>query len=135
MDLIDREQALGCFWVYEDGDETEMPAYDRLQALPIVKEVDDCISRQDAIDAMSNALIRVFPEHENIAKKTIGVLPSAQPRMKGKWYYSTDTFEYTYALCSVCKWDSGELLEYAENQFKYCPHCGADMRGEEDETV
>lgn len=57
---------------------------------------------------------------------------SAQPR-KGKWYYSTDTFEYTYALCSVCKWDSGELLEYAENQFKYCPHCGADMRGDRNE--
>lgn len=56
-DLIDKEQALGCFWNYgyTDGtgyDETEMPAYYRLQALPIVAEVEDCISRQDAIKAV-----------------------------------------------------------------------------------
>lgn len=42
MDLINREQALGCFWNYANDDgagygETEMPAYDRLQALPYIE--------------------------------------------------------------------------------------------------
>lgn len=88
MDLIDREKALGCFWAYEDGDETEMPAYDRLQALPIVAEVEDCISRQAAIDELkkyiavnrnSNHDARIWEEGMNCAVTVIGALPSAQP--------------------------------------------------------
>lgn len=52
-DLIDREQALACFEGWDDGmewhDATELPAYDRLQKLPIVVEAEDCISRAAAI--------------------------------------------------------------------------------------
>ena len=42
----------------------------------------DCISRQAAIDAISDALKRVFVENEDIAKKIIGKLPSAQPEQR-----------------------------------------------------
>jgi len=112
MDLIDREQALGCFWAYEDGDETEMPAYDRLQALPIVAEVEDCISRQAAIDAKMEFLNpnvkrdtkeqtehdRVFAEGWNACNshwiKEMENLPSAQPDIAENLYlykcYITD---------------------------------------------
>lgn len=38
----------------------------------------DTIYRQDAIDAMSESLKRVFPEHRQIAEKCLNVLPSAQ---------------------------------------------------------
>ena len=38
----------------------------------------DYISRQVAIDAMSEALKRVFPEHQRIAEKCLNALPSAQ---------------------------------------------------------
>lgn len=44
--------------------------------------MNDLISRQDAIDAMSESLKRVFPEHRQIAEKCLGVLPSAQPEIK-----------------------------------------------------
>ena len=80
-DLIDREQALACFWNYanNDGtgyDETDMPAYDRLQALPIVAEVEDCISRQAAI----NAPVRMVSDGiEWIPVYQVEQLPSAQP--------------------------------------------------------
>lgn len=37
---------------------------------------DEAISRQAAIDAMSNALERVFPEHRAIAERTMNKLPS-----------------------------------------------------------
>ena len=40
----------------------------------------DCISRQAAIEAMSESLKRVFPEHRQIAEKCLNVLPSAQPQ-------------------------------------------------------
>lgn len=42
----------------------------------------DTISRQAAIDAMSESLKRVFPEHRQIAEKCLNVLPSAQPETK-----------------------------------------------------
>lgn len=60
----------------------------------------------------------------------IGVIdeqPTVEERKKGEWNYGDDMFEY--AICSVCKWDSGEAWEYAKKYFRYCPHCGADMRG------
>ena len=39
----------------------------------------DLISRQAAIDTMSESLKRVFPEHRQIAEKCLNALPSAQP--------------------------------------------------------
>ena len=44
----------------------------------------DLIDRQAAIDAMSESLKRVFPEHRQIAEKCLNVLPSAQPKRTGK---------------------------------------------------
>jgi len=52
--------------------------------------MNDLISRQAAIDAMSESLKRVFPEHRQIAEKCLNVLPSAQPeiiRCKDCIYY------------------------------------------------
>lgn len=51
-------------------------------------------------------------------------------RKVGKWECSDDIFEY--ALCSCCKWDSGEAWEYALKRFRFCPNCGARMKGEDD---
>lgn len=92
MDLIDREKALGCFWNYanDDGtgyDETNMPAYDRLQALPIVAEVEDCISRQAARDELAKLVpyaiyddaSRAYTDGLTDAYNLICQLPPAQP--------------------------------------------------------
>ena len=40
---------------------------------------EDLISRKAAIDAMSESLKRVFPEHRQIAEKCLKALPPAQP--------------------------------------------------------
>ena len=42
----------------------------------------DLIDRQAAIDAMSKALERVFPEHRQIAEKCLNALPSAQQEQR-----------------------------------------------------
>jgi hypothetical protein len=52
----------------------------------------------------------------------------AVPVRHGKWNCDDDMFEY--AICSACKWDSGEAWEYAKKRFAYCPHCGAKMDAE-----
>ena len=57
--------------------------------------------------------------------------PTIEERKKGKWNCGDDMFEY--AICSACKWDSGEAWEYAKNYFRYCPNCGADMRERREE--
>lgn len=41
---------------------------------------------------------------------------------KGKWIEDTGL----YATCSNCKENLYQAIEY-----KFCPNCGADMRGEE----
>ena len=43
----------------------------------------------------------------------------------GHWNCGDDMFEY--AICSLCKHETGEAWEYAKRNFKYCPNCGARM--------
>ena len=60
----------------------------------------DLISRQAAIEAMSESLKRVFPEHRQIAEKCLNVLPSAQPEE------DCDTCKHGYfgdTCCNNCK--------------------------------
>ena len=64
--------------------------------------------------------------------------PFAQPeRKKGKWIKNEERFGWH---CSECKVDNYYAYvlnsETGKNdlQDRYCPHCGADMRGEINET-
>ena len=63
-------------------------------------------------------------------RKDLRKLPSAQPeRMRGKWINrSLNTLypEWERYTCSVCGKHS--------NSYDFCPNCGADMRGEQDEN-
>lgn len=61
-------------------------------------------------------------------------MPSIEERKKGQWH-KCDNDLIAWYKCSVCgceplrsKWNG----EYVYSDF--CPTCGADMRGEEDET-
>ena len=89
----------------------------------------DLISRQAAID-VADAVWSVTGD-KNVAKvwDQIKDLPSAQPeRKKGKWINRSLNIlypEWERYTCSVC----GEH----SNRYDYCPNCGADMRGEEDD--
>ena len=133
-DLIDREKALGCFWAYEDGDETEMPAYDRLQALPSIEYDDDCISRQAAIDEIANQST-MSPHDRVIAVDTLVALPSAQPEIVRCKYcihrptldtvldmdmYVRGIVEFPDEVCP-CQCDISLYSWYPDDDF-YCGH-------------
>ena len=81
----------------------------------------DAVSRQAAIRIAEQGQIQGF---EWQIKKLLG-MPSAQPERKmGKWIW-----ECSAHRCSACS----EYTCFAEsNPPKYCPNCGADMRGEEE---
>lgn len=59
-------------------------------------------------------------------------------RERGEWEVCSDEYEICASefVCSNCK-ESFVTSELTEEQFfemmKFCPHCGADMRGGKDE--
>ena len=96
--------------------------------------VNDCISRQAAIDAVDRLDIPedmcVFEILSHIELE-IGNLPSAQPeRKKGEWLPDNRP-DGGFWVCSECKFPSEAFA--ANVLYKFCPNCGADMRGEKDE--
>lgn len=99
---------------------------------------EDAISRQQALHEIS------FCGTGHKAMQIIAELPSVTPaRPKGKW------IEYTRVLipepinkweqawyCSECGYGNQDCEEgSAWLEWKYCPICGADMRGEQDEEI
>ena len=92
---------------------------------------EDTISRQTAIDAVNNAFDRetlLTGFVRSIAVRAIRNMPSAQPERKtGHWiapkYYPT---QFTFT-CSKCGYKQS-----FNGKFKFCPNCGADMRGEQE---
>lgn len=97
--------------------------------------MDSLISRQAAIDALGERPM-VWTDDDQYAlgernqydidRLAIGTLPSAE--MVGKWIGSDDFDEYY--RCSEC----GKGETQFGRLYRYCPWCGARMRGDEDET-
>ena len=106
--------------------------------------MDDLISRQAAMDAVENAFDRETILNRFVRKIAISALrkmPSAQPeRKRGKWIYGEkDGPDGWY--CSECGFFIPWYYEYygLDNidfiaDYHTCPNCGAEMRGEQDET-
>jgi hypothetical protein len=114
----------------------------------------DLISRHAAIDALEEQLdyLQVLNKDENPtaesewygvnwARNTIADLPSAQPERKtGHWerhniYYGDDVSGYIDPewRCSECGGQANVNALCMYDLTDFCPHCGADMRGEQDE--
>ena len=142
-------------------EQTELnPSYNGVKSE--LKPCEDCVSREDAVNALRKALYnyedktekqfkeskelnledwfqhRIFVQNMNdIDIQTILELPSVIPQQKkGKWiekeYMDTGLSEI---WCSNCK--DSNFYNQTDNPFiptNYCPNCGADMRGDADET-
>ena len=96
--------------------------------------MDDSISRRDAIKTSLEFFVEFLGGafHENEQKELIARfqrLPSAD-RPSGEWVQDT----YGWVYCSHCKkyLDDYQMVFFLK-PFDYCPNCGADMRGEQDD--
>ena len=91
--------------------------------------MDDLISRQAAIDAMFNFHECYGRRYAEIDLEEFDALPSAQPERKpGHWeIYIISMFDGEGCRCSECGFEGAPYWDF-------CPNCGADMRGEQDET-
>ena len=89
----------------------------------------DLISRQAAIDLTWKD--PYYSDPLNVLTEVrdgIKALPSAQ--RTGRWIYNDEAYPggnpYGHYECDQCG-------EYVPHKTNYCPNCGADMRGEQDE--
>lgn len=100
--------------------------------------MDDLISRQAALDAVEES--RRLNHHQNGKEacaheyehrhflKILRDLPPVQPeRKRGKWISRKNEPKHKYW------WTCSECQGRFNYEWKFCPNCGADMRGEEDE--
>lgn len=135
-------------------------AVDAVMMLPSAQfatdiNVGDKISRQEAIDVLTRKSTQLhglhWGEHPEAPHIESGVLssieiirelPSAQPqRRTGKWISEVKgkkaiIDEYGNVTCSAHCSECGDWLTASDEyacRGRYCPSCGADMRGEIDD--
>ena len=94
----------------------------------------DLIDRQMVIDMLATMQGRCTSKVALIQNSKIWQqikdMPSAQPeRKKGKWINEDSIYETV--TCSVCH---GVRRDNRINHINFCNCCGADMRGENNET-
>ena len=94
--------------------------------------MDDLISRKAAIKEVRKCRF-VVDAIEKITK----LPPAKSRRKKGKWIYGENKYGADGYHCNKCgffvMWDySHGLINYIDD-YKFCPNCGADMRGWEND--
>ena len=85
--------------------------------------MNDLISRQAAIDEIARWIGYIYEDMILRIQTGLKKLPSAQPeRKKGRWIDMDD-----HVMCSCCG-----ATHYGSDK-NFCPNCGADMRGKQNE--
>ena len=84
----------------------------------------DLIRREDAIEVAYQLRHKPIDEEWNWWRKAFSAIPSAD-RPKGEWI-EINIKDYK-AKCSNCR-------TWSVVMGNYCPNCGADMRGEDNES-
>lgn len=135
-----REEALNYFKRRKDMGLSDMcqEAEDvAIQALSTVSR-GDAISRQAVYDILTMTCVRRNDAIEIIGNIVgeVSILPPVRPiRPKGEWKKTTKVVMgagYMW-FCDKCHHEVYEVLTRPYPSEKFCPNCGADMRGEEHE--
>lgn len=69
------------------------------------------------------------------AQKIVDSMPTIQERKIGEWCEQNDDY-FNWYECSECGYGSEGEMQYSSEydvRTKYCPNCGAEMRGAENE--
>lgn len=100
----------------------------------------ELISREDAIRVIAlerlpenslNLCVKAYNDATDRIQEVISQMDAIESRPKGNFEYLGESKRATYVdmyKCSNCDFVS---LSLGDDFLNYCPHCGADMRGEE----
>ena len=106
---------------------------------------DDLIRRSDAIEAIHRearlAGGSVAIEYADMFQYAIKDIPSAD-RPQGEWIDEADKYDASFGIhdyrCSNCNSYADEYIcgheWYTAGKPNFCPHCGARMKGADDEV-
>ena len=111
----------------------------RQDAIDLVRDVCDailrgCGSHYDGEDVVYDDLLEVdaILKCNKKIRIALKLMKSAQPeRKKGRWIEQDDGWDGVYYQCSECR-EPFILIDGtpADNQYNFCPNCGADLRQE-----
>ena len=94
--------------------------------------LDDVLAnRPTERDSLIVAVRKAFESLEQFGNSE--PLPPAQPeRIKGRWISADAIFGGEPFYCSECGENTRDTV-MGKPRWNFCPNCGADMRGEQDE--
>ena len=103
----------------------------------------DIIYREDAIKAMEQRyqdILRIFKRKVKVGERAIALdmigciksLPSAD-RPRGEWLKFGLGRGTRILFCTNCERRIEVPLSQGDSNYNFCPNCGADMRGADDE--
>lgn len=126
------DDILACFGDKSDGayELTQSDAKDMRKAIQTlsVEPCEDCISRQSVLEPYK-PLYDTDTICIRVLRKNIEQAPPVIPKQKiGHWIDDT-SLGYHISICSNCDWigHGDTCLIYKP---KYCPNCGAKMKGD-----
>jgi NADH pyrophosphatase NudC (nudix superfamily) len=88
------------------------------EAIP--RPCEDCINRQDALNAITMAEVR-YQAVEKIEK----LPPVIYKPKEGRWIMHTGYDAYEFGIEYSCS----ECNDWNDKKSRYCPNCGAKMQG------
>lgn len=96
--------------------------------------VGSTIGRQAVYDILARYDSNADPD---AIRMDVEDLPSAQPEPKtgmwlDAWRSKSDGTRYWYRMCSECGYERNDCD--SEKDSNFCPNCGADMKGEQNES-
>lgn len=93
--------------------------------------MNDLISRQALLESIERISVKGNVLDDDWVYRFIQEFPSAE-RKKGRWL-PDNIVDESYWVCSCCKFPSEAFA--ANVLYKFCPNCGADMRGDQDDSL
>ena len=113
---------------YPDEDEPQGDLISRAEAIEALRYAQHRFTVADEAGGMGSVKWSEDVIYFAAAERVLTELPSAD-RPRGEWIDEDGTY---YANCSECGYQMDTRQE--RGYFRFCPNCGADMKGDQNET-